>query len=74
METTKAGAVIFTLKPKPLVLLLKSSNPSFGGPAWQLPKGSIDPGEEAYQAAIREANEEAGLMESDIVGKPSALG
>lgn len=67
MKITKAGAIIYTLNPKPLVLLIKSSNPAFGGTAWQLPKGQIDPGESPDQAGYREAKEEAGLRDSDVV-------
>lgn len=32
-----------------------------GGKGWIVPKGSVDPGEEPRDAAIREAEEEAGL-------------
>lgn len=32
-----------------------------GGNRWQLPKGRLEPGEEAVQAAIREVEEETGL-------------
>ena len=66
MKASKAGAVIFCAEPKPLILLLKSSNPMFGGSAWQLPKGGIDPGETPANAGFREAKEEAGLLESDV--------
>ena len=69
MTFTKAGSIIFTRNPKPLVLLIKSSNPMFGGTAWQLPKGQIDPGETGF----REAKEEAGLLEADVLNK-SVLG
>ena len=73
MTFTKAGAIIFTRNPKPLVLLIKSSNPMFGGTAWQLPKGQIDPGESPEEAGFREAKEEAGLLEADVLNK-SVLG
>jgi 8-oxo-dGTP pyrophosphatase MutT (NUDIX family) len=32
-----------------------------GGPRWQLPKGRIEPGESAEQAAVREVREETGV-------------
>lgn len=69
MTFTKAGAIIFTRNPKPLILLIKSSNPMFGGTAWQLPKGQVDPGETPEQAGFREAKEEAGLLEADVLNK-----
>jgi 8-oxo-dGTP pyrophosphatase MutT (NUDIX family) len=33
-----------------------------GGARWQLPKGSVEPGESAEQTAVREVEEEAGLL------------
>ena len=35
---------------------------------WQLPKGLIDPGETAEQAAVRETREEAGIAAEVIAG------
>ena len=35
---------------------------TFGGKRWILPKGSVDEGEQPRDAAIREAEEEAGLL------------
>lgn len=34
---------------------------------WDLPKGTIDPGEEAYIAAFRELKEEAGITHVDLL-------
>lgn len=34
---------------------------------YDIPKGSIDPGENYYESAIRELNEEAGLSTDDII-------
>ena len=39
-----------------------------GGKVLALPKGNIDPGETAAQAALREVREEAGI-EGELVGK-----
>ncbi len=36
---------------------------------WDLPKGKIDKGETAAEAALREVHEETGLMELSITGK-----
>jgi 8-oxo-dGTP pyrophosphatase MutT (NUDIX family) len=63
----RAGAVIFyAANGGPLILLVKSSNPDFGGSDWQVPKGVVDGDESWQEAAIREAEEEAGLIRSNI--------
>lgn len=43
---------------EPQLLLVRSSD----GRHWVLPKGHIDPGETARQAAVREVREEAGVV------------
>ena len=47
----------------PLVLVVRPSSGS--RTEWVLPKGHIEPGENAEQAAIREVAEEAGVAGSD---------
>jgi len=42
---------------------------SYGGKRWVVPKGSLDDGEEAVDAAIRETEEEAGLI-GELVERP----
>jgi putative (di)nucleoside polyphosphate hydrolase len=37
--------------------------------AWQMPQGGIDPGEDAYAAAVRELGEETGITPDNMVGK-----
>lgn len=53
---------------------MKPSDPTFGGSSYQIPKGRIEPGETAHFAAVREAKEEIGLLESSIVGEVIELG
>lgn len=48
------------------ILVCKSSDPAFGGPDFALCKGTVDPGESLKAAAIREAEEELGLIASNI--------
>jgi 8-oxo-dGTP pyrophosphatase MutT (NUDIX family) len=48
----------------PELLLVRSRD----GRHWVLPKGHIDPGESAEQAAVREVREEAGI-EGEIVAR-----
>lgn len=37
------------------------------GISWSLPKGHIDPGEDAYTAAVREISEETGIDELEYI-------
>ena len=50
-----AGGVVFNQEGKVLVLRHKNGN-------WVFPKGHIDPGETNLQAAIREVEEEGGVV------------
>ncbi|MFZ2556165.1 MAG: NUDIX domain-containing protein [Minisyncoccia bacterium] len=58
MHTESAGGVVLNTKDEVAVV-------SQHGDSWSLPKGHIDPGEDALQAAQREVREETGL--TDIV-------
>lgn len=62
---THAGAVPVRRGRAGLEILLV--RPRSGAPEWLLPKGHIDPGESAEQAAVRELREEAGV-EGRILG------
>jgi 8-oxo-dGTP pyrophosphatase MutT (NUDIX family) len=55
----QAGAIPFTVVAgKPRILLVKAKH----SPAdWIFPKGHVEPGETAEQAAVRELSEEAGV-------------
>jgi len=59
----KAGVIVYYGNE---VLLIKPSDPEFGGLDFQLPKGRIDPGESIERTAMREAEEELGLKKSNI--------
>jgi 8-oxo-dGTP pyrophosphatase MutT (NUDIX family) len=48
------------------ILCMKPSDPAYGGDAFQIAKGRVDPGENTKQTAIREAGEELGLIPSNI--------
>jgi 8-oxo-dGTP pyrophosphatase MutT (NUDIX family) len=54
-------------------LMMVSSNSKFGGPRPMLSKGKIESGETAYECAIREAEEELGLVSSNMIGTPELL-
>ncbi|MFA5396712.1 MAG: NUDIX domain-containing protein [Methanogenium sp.] len=66
-SSKRSASIIYCVESdKIYVLLVKPSNIEFGGPDWQIPKGLIDLGESEHNAAIREAEEEAGLVLSNI--------
>lgn len=56
------------------MLFMKPSDPNWGGNEFQIPKGKLDPGEDAYTAAVREATEEVGLFRGCIIKGPELLG
>ena len=59
-KTQSAGGVV--LNPEGLVLVVKQR-----GDSWSLPKGHIDPGEDALSAAVREIAEESGVTQVDLI-------
>lgn len=65
---THAGAVVFRKhNGKVLYLIVSSSD----GLNWVLPKGHIDPGETPEIAALRELQEEAGVVGEIVAGLSS---
>ncbi len=77
----RAGMVIYRVLGEGQVtadniemLFMIPSNPDFGGPDPQLPKGRIDPGETPLQAALREAQEEVGLFYGSLMEPAYELG
>ena len=65
----KAGLLPYFFDPNTrqvMVCLMIPSNPQYGGSQPQIAKGSIDSGENATQAAKREAWEELGLSPANI--------
>ena len=59
-ETQSAGGVVTNSKGEVLVV-------SQHGTSWSLPKGHIDPGEDALEAAKREIYEESGISKLELV-------
>jgi ADP-ribose pyrophosphatase YjhB (NUDIX family) len=60
MKTHSAGGVVTNSEGKVLVV-------SQHGTSWSLPKGHIDPGEEALGAARREIYEESGIRDLELI-------
>jgi ADP-ribose pyrophosphatase len=48
------------------VVLVRQYRPAIGGLAWELPAGSLEPGEDVARAAARECQEEIGLIPSRL--------
>ena len=66
-----AGSVVIAAMPSPgAVILVRQYRHPVGDHIWELPAGSIDPGEDAETAAKRECHEELGL----IAGEAERLG
>jgi 8-oxo-dGTP pyrophosphatase MutT (NUDIX family) len=61
---THAGAVVFRRRNDQVLYLVVSSS---DGLNWVLPKGHIDPGETPEIAALRELEEEAGIIGEIVV-------
>jgi 8-oxo-dGTP pyrophosphatase MutT (NUDIX family) len=58
LDQVSAGGVVFRRHDSgPQVIIVSVGDP----PRWQLPKGLVDAGETAEQAALREVREEAGV-------------
>jgi 8-oxo-dGTP pyrophosphatase MutT (NUDIX family) len=57
MEISAGGVIYRRRKEEPHVCLIST----MGGKNWQLPKGLIERGEQAEEAALREVAEETGL-------------
>ena len=68
-----AGILLFRLSPELEVLLIKPGGPFWrkkDAGAWMIPKGAVERGETAAQAALREFEEETGTR---LTGVPFPL-
>ena len=62
----KAGFVPYVMLEEPLFLFMISSNPEFGGTRPMISKGHVEDGEDIKEAALREAEEELGLIRANV--------
>ena len=67
LETYTAGGIVLQ-KQTGKVLLVEQANQT-----WSLPKGHIDKGEDALDAAIREIKEESGITQLKLIKKTGQL-
>ena len=61
------SVVIIPVTDQGDILLVRQYRPAIGRTAWELPAGSLKPGEEHGAAAARECHEEVGLIPSAVV-------
>lgn len=68
----RAGLIPYLRDDKGVLqfLMMVSSNPKFGGPRPMISKGKIEDGEGTLECAIREAEEELGLLRHNLADKP----
>jgi ADP-ribose pyrophosphatase len=63
-----AKSVVLMPVPEPgQVILIRQFRYAIGGALWELPAGSVDPGESPEQAAVRECHEEIGRVPQTVV-------
>jgi len=49
------------------MMFMRPSNKKYGGPDFQIAKGKLEDGEDFRTASLREANEELGLKQSNVI-------
>lgn len=67
----RAGLVPFYIDENGVihVLLMRPSDPYYGGEHWQIAKGIVET-EDLQEEAFREGSEELGITGKDIIGEP----
>lgn len=72
VEETSAGGLVVDRSATPLRAALIARHDRRGRLVWSLPKGHLEPGETAEQAAIREVEEETGIR-SEVLAPLGAI-
>lgn len=69
-KINRAGVIPYTLDGDKIeMLFMKPSNPKYGGDQYQIAKGKQEQGEDSEETAFREAGEELGLFDGNIIEK-----
>lgn len=67
-KTYRAGVIPYYIKDDEILMMfMKPSEPKFGGDVYQVAKGKVEEGETDEEAAFREANEELGLFQGNLI-------
>lgn len=62
----RGSVVLIPMPDAESVILIRQYRPAIGQHVWELPAGSLDPGEEADAAALRECHEEIGQLATSV--------
>jgi 8-oxo-dGTP pyrophosphatase MutT (NUDIX family) len=75
-KVDRAGIIPFYLNDEGeiVMMFMIPSDPEFGGADFQIAKGKVDPGEQHEEAAVREGEEELGLIKSNMISDVHFLG
>jgi ADP-ribose pyrophosphatase len=60
------AVVIVPMTDRGEIILVRQYRPAIGRSAWELPAGSLKPGEDPQAAAVRECHEEIGLIPGSV--------
>lgn len=75
-KVDRAGIIPFYINDEQeiVMMFMVPSDPEYGGSDFQIAKGKVDPGEQHEEAAIREGEEELGLIKSNMISDVHFLG
>jgi predicted NUDIX family NTP pyrophosphohydrolase len=63
----RAGLLVYKIENNQIeFLLMKPSDPNYGGSNFQIAKGQVDPGHDFYSTAFKEAEEELGVTKNNL--------
>ena len=67
-KVKRSGVIPYIIENNEILMMfMKPSDGKFGGDVFQIAKGKHEEGETALQAGLREASEELGLFEGNII-------